>query len=166
MEVEFDWRFPCLDFFLHLLQEDAPFLLGPVSSDHNFGESGESSIGIAFWYTGVVRQACGHAWSALVWKKKGAIKKMTCETHVYCNFIRCPFPYTLQLPKNMCTMEITKLLETAPIGGAWPWLLLFVYPHVPAVLLLWPSLFHLLALLLGESILQKHNVGLAKLLEG
>ena len=75
MEVEFDWRFPCLNFFPHLLQVDAPFLLGPVSSDHNFGESGESSIGIAFWCAGVFRQACVHAWSALVWRKKGDNKK-------------------------------------------------------------------------------------------
>ena len=66
----------------------------------------------------------------------------------------------------MYVMKITKPLETAALGGAWLWLLLSVDPPVPAVLLLGASPAHLLALQLGESILQMCNVGLTRLREG
>ena len=66
----------------------------------------------------------------------------------------------------MIAKKTTKPLETAAIGGAWLWLLLSVDPPVPAALLLGASPAHLLALQLGESILQMCNGGLTRLREG
>ena len=66
----------------------------------------------------------------------------------------------------MYAKKTTKPLETAALGGAWLWPLLSVDPPVPAVPLLGASPAHLLALQLGESILQMCNGGLARLREG
>ena len=66
----------------------------------------------------------------------------------------------------MYAKKTTKPLETAAIGGAWLWLLLSVDPPVPAVLLLGATPADVLALQLGESILQMCNGGLTRLLEG
>ena len=66
----------------------------------------------------------------------------------------------------MYAKKATKPLETAALGGAWLWPLLSVDPPVPAVPLLGASPAHLLALQLGESILQMCNGGLTRLREG